>query len=107
MNEHLILKIIDASCLADSSAIIFTISQPKSLAACVEFLINVMKLDCHKGPINCVEMSIQTLHYNHILSDFWSSYAYQMLLALGYRIKCQITTKYSSENYAIIKFIKR
>jgi hypothetical protein len=36
-------------------------------------------------------MSPQTWHFNHILADFWSSYAYQMLLALGYRIRCRIT----------------
>ena len=34
-------------------------------------------------------------HGHHLLnltsSDFWSNYAYHMLLALGYRIKSQIT----------------
>jgi hypothetical protein len=82
---------IDASCLADSSALCLRFYNQNQLIACAEFLVNVIKLDYHKGPINCVEMSNRTQYDNYILPDFWSSYAYQMLLALGYRVKCQVT----------------
>jgi hypothetical protein len=37
-------------------------------------------------------MPTQTQHLDNILSDFWSNYAYQMLLSLGYRVKNQITS---------------
>jgi hypothetical protein len=84
---------IDASCLADSSALYLRFHSQNSLAACVQFLIHIMKLDCHKGSINCNEMLVHTLHFNHILSDYWSSYAFQLLLTLGYRIKNRITKK--------------
>jgi hypothetical protein len=83
--------IIDEPCLADSSALCLRFHNQNTLIACTKFLVNVMKLDYHKGPINCLVMSIQTQYYNCILPDFWSRYAYQMLLALGYRIKCQVT----------------
>jgi hypothetical protein len=89
--RKLTFAIINASCLADSSAICLRFSSQNSLSACTKFLISVMNLDCHNGPIRCDQMSPQTWHFDHILSDFWSSYAYQMLLALGYRIKRQIT----------------
>ena len=82
---------IDGSCLTESSALCLRFHSHNSLAACVQFLIKTMKLDCHKGSINCNEMSIQTLHFDHILSDYWSSYAFQLLLTLGYRIKNTIT----------------
>jgi hypothetical protein len=82
---------INASCLTDSSALCLRFRSQNSLTACIQFLISVMNLDCHNGSIRCDQMSPQTWHFDHILSDFWSSYACQMLLALGYRIKRQIT----------------
>jgi hypothetical protein len=89
-DRTLAFDMIDKLCLADSSALCLRFRNRKTLVACAEFLVNVMKLDCHRGPINCIEMSTQTQHFDHILSDFWSNYAYQMLLALGYRMKNQI-----------------
>jgi hypothetical protein len=82
---------IDRLCLADSSALCLQFRSQNTLGAFAEFLINVIKLDCHTGSINSVEMSGQSQHFNQNLSDFWSNYAYQMLLALGYRMKHQLT----------------
>jgi len=81
---------IDAACLADSSALCLRFGKKEKLEICAKFLINVIKLDCHNGPINCAEMSAQTWHFDHTLLNFWSSYAYQMVFALGYRIKHRI-----------------
>ncbi|CAF1475388.1 unnamed protein product [Adineta steineri] len=84
-------KGIDGVCLSDCSAICLQFENKKSLDMCTIFLQNIMKLDCHFGPINCIEAPNQTLNFDDTLSDFWSSYAFQMLLTLGYRIKNQIT----------------
>ncbi|CAF4201243.1 unnamed protein product, partial [Rotaria sordida] len=83
--------IIDGSCLVNSSAICLKFHEYNSLISCAEFLINVLKLDCHQGYFNCTQMLTPKLQFDHILSDFWSSYAFQMLLTLGDRIKHQIT----------------
>ncbi|CAF3551139.1 unnamed protein product [Adineta steineri] len=82
---------IDGVCLSNSSAICLQFMDQESLIICKNFLQNIMKLDCHFGPINCVEVSSQALNFDDILSDFWSDYAFKMLLILGYRIKNQIT----------------
>ncbi len=83
--------IFSAACLTDSSALCLQFYDHNSLSACTQFLISVMNLDCHNGPIRYDQISPQTWHCDHILAAFWSTYAYQMLLALGYRIKRQIT----------------
>ncbi|CAF1214667.1 unnamed protein product [Rotaria sordida] len=83
--------IVDGSCLVISSAICLKFHEYNSLISCAEFLINVLRLDCHQGCFNCTQMLTPKLQFDHILSDFWSSYAFQMLLTLGDRIKHQIT----------------
>jgi hypothetical protein len=90
--RRLDFHMIDATCLSDSSALCLRFVNPESLLLCAGFLINVIKLDCYQGPISCMQMSGQTPHFDSILSNFWSTYAYQMLLTLGYRIKHQITS---------------
>lgn len=87
----LAFSMIDTLCLADSLTACLKFCDQNTLIACVEFLVDVIKLDCHSGHINCFEMPMQTPYFDHVLSDFWSSYAYQMLQGLGYRIKRQIT----------------
>ena len=82
---------IDGPCLADSSALCLRFHDQHTLTLCADFLINALKLDCHYGLINRVEMPSQISPFNIVLPDFWSNYAYQMLLSLGYRIKRQIT----------------
>jgi hypothetical protein len=82
---------VDGACLTNSSALYLRFPSQKSLNNSAHFFICVMKLDCHKGRINCIQMPIQAPLFNHILSDFWSSYAFQMVLALGYRITNTIT----------------
>jgi hypothetical protein len=83
--------LVDGACLANSSALYLRFFSKQALNNCARFLVYVMRLDCHEGYINCIQMPIQTPHFNHILSDFWSSYAFQMVLALGYRITNIIT----------------
>ncbi|CAF1301596.1 unnamed protein product [Adineta steineri] len=81
---------IDDICLSNISAICLQFMDKESLDICKNFLQNIIKLDCHFGSINCVGVSSQTQNFDDIVSDFWSSYAFQMLLTLGYRIKKQI-----------------
>jgi hypothetical protein len=83
--------IFSTSCLADSSAAWLQFYDKNSLLFCGDFLIKVLNMDCHYGPIRCDQMSPRTRLANLTSSDFWSNYAYHMLLALGYRIKSQIT----------------
>ncbi|CAF4655048.1 unnamed protein product [Rotaria sp. Silwood1] len=90
--RQLDFEIINGSCLANSSALCLTFLTYDALVTCAEFLGNTMKLDCYHGHIECIKMPVQALQFDHILSDFWSNYAFQMLLTLGDRIKNRITS---------------
>ncbi|UJR36496.1 hypothetical protein I4U23_029217 [Adineta vaga] len=81
---------IDEACLADTTALYLQFSDKRSFDDCMRFLIYILNLECHIGSITCSQMSgqLQQLDFNAL--DFWSCYAYQMLLTLGYRIKYQI-----------------
>jgi hypothetical protein len=102
----LTFETINASCLADSSALCLRFWNQYSLTVCTEFLINVMNLDCHNGPIRYNQMSFPIWPFNYTSWDFWSSYAYQMLLALGYRIKCQIILN-TMDKITALSFLSR
>ncbi|CAM4866237.1 unnamed protein product [Rotaria socialis] len=82
---------IDGACLANSSALSLKFRSQKSLEEFKEFLVTVLKLDHHQGKINCNRMSAQALLFDQNLSNFWSNYAFQMLMTLGYRIKHRLT----------------
>ncbi|CAF3949624.1 unnamed protein product [Rotaria sp. Silwood2] len=102
-SRQLDFGIINESCLANSSAICLNFHGYNSLVACAKFLIDVMKLDCYQGHIECIEMPVQKLEFDQILSDFWSSYAFQMLLTLGDRIKNRITLNILRKIYHLSK----
>ncbi|CAF2053186.1 unnamed protein product [Rotaria magnacalcarata] len=82
---------VDGVCLANSSALSLTFRRQMSLEKAKEFLVTVLKLDYLQGNINCRQMSAQPMLLDQPLSDFWSSYAFQMLMALGDRIKHRLT----------------
>ena len=89
--RQLAFGMIDEFCLANNSAVCLQFNRSESINACQKFLIEVMQLDCHYAQINCIPMPNQTYHFNNIGLDFWSSYAFQMLLSVGYRVTRQIT----------------
>jgi RNA-dependent RNA polymerase len=90
----LTFDVFDQSCLSDSSAISLKFADESSLLKCANAIERLMKLDRHRGYIECVPMSSPTSNkYQHRLFDFWSNYAYQALLSLGHRIKHRITSK--------------
>ncbi|CAF1222986.1 unnamed protein product [Adineta ricciae] len=82
---------IDGSCLADTSALCLHFSDEKLFEKCKLFLRHVLKLDMHLGSVAIKTMSNQASEYNCEKLNFWSYYAFQMLLTLGYRIKQKIT----------------
>ena len=81
---------INQSCLANSSAVCLQFNCAQSINDCLHFLVEVMQMDCHYARMAFTAMLVQISDFNNIELDFWSSYAYQMLLSLGYRIKEQI-----------------
>lgn len=82
--------IIDASCLAESSAICLKFVSEAQLTMCASMFVRIMKLDLHQGFIEYKAMSPKSDQFASCLSDFWSTYAYQALLSLGSRIKDRI-----------------
>ncbi|CAF3918308.1 unnamed protein product, partial [Rotaria sp. Silwood1] len=88
---------IDKLCLANSSAIYLRFADKASLTVCANVFTRVTRLDCHEGYIECVPMSLESDQFRSCLLDFWSSYAYQALMALGYRIKHRMTEQTSQK----------
>jgi hypothetical protein len=78
---------IDSRCLTESSALYISFFDKSSLDSAVKFLMYVMKLDLHQSTMTFPPMIPPNYHFDHRLSDFWSSYAFQTLLTLGSRIK--------------------
>ena len=97
---------ISSSCLANSSTLCLKFSNRKSFIDCLKFLKDAIKLDYHEAPINRLQITRPLLESNHILFDFWSSYAFQMLLTLGDRIRCQMTSEIFHKINTIIIFIR-
>lgn len=83
---------IDCDCLADTSAICLQFASNEALPLCLQILNNMFKLDCHTTLIGYSEMTRQNVQLKNSLFDFWSNYAFTMLLSLGFRVKKELTT---------------
>lgn len=81
---------ISQSCLPNSTAVCLQFDSAQSINTCLQFLVDVMHMDCHYARISFTTMPVHVRSVNNIRLDFWSGYAYRMLLSLGYRITEQI-----------------
>ena len=82
---------IGGSSLSESSALYLTFAHPASFQMCARVFVDLFKLQSHLGHIAWAPMLPNPFRLSPCLSDYWSSYAYQTLLTLGYRITHRAT----------------